>query len=92
MDKWTGTAKIVKKAVRWVHGVPDWNRITVLGGDLLTFYHSSQPGFAKFMHVPPAASQRPVEWWNIPQLPFEVLYFAVYAPDNLLAVVEQRGR
>ena len=92
VDKWTGTAKVVKKTVRWLHGVPNWNRITVLGGGLLTLYHSSQPGLAKLMRVPSATSQRLVERWTIPRLPFEVLHFTAYAPENLLAAVEQRGR
>lgn len=98
VDKWTRTANVVKKVVRSVHWVPverptlAWNYSTVLGVDLLTFYHSSQPGRAKFIRVPPAANQPSVEGWIIPQIPFEVLHFAVYAPENLLAVVERRGQ
>jgi len=88
----------MKKVVRWVQGAPverpwlDWNHSIALGGDLLGFYHSSQPGGAKFIRVPPAASQRLVDQWSIPQLPFTALLFTVYSPENLLALVEQRGR
>lgn len=96
VDKWTGTTKVVKKVVRRVHEAPversrlDWDYGVVLGGDLLGFHSSSRPGCTNFIRVPSAASQRPVERWTIPQLRFAALYFTVYPPENLLALVEQR--
>jgi len=59
VDKWTGTASVVRKVVR-VYWVPVerpalvWNYSVVLGVDLLTFHHSSPPGHAKSIRVPPA--------------------------------------
>jgi len=91
--KWAGTARLVKR----VHEIPVvrptlvWGDIIALGGDLLVLYPYSK-GCFEFLHVPPVTSQRSIERWTIPELPFSVDLFAVYAPDSLLVVSERRGQ
>ena len=45
-----------------------------------------------FLRIPPFTTRRAVEGWSIPPLRFEPFIFTAYTPENILAVVEQRGR
>lgn len=65
-----------------------WVNAKYLGNGLLA-PGSVGPGGLAFLHVPPIASQKPVEGWTIPPFPFEIFGYAVYLPENVLAVAEQ---
>ena len=91
MNKWTGTAKVVRRTHK-IPAEPQMNHIMALGGDLLALHQLYKYDRPKFLRVPPGGSERPIEWWDIPRLPFEVSCFAAHAPDNLLAIAERRGQ
>ena len=76
VDKWTGTAKVVRRVYNVPVG-PQVNHGIALGGDLLALHQSYKYDCPKFLRVPPAVSQRSVEGWSVPRLPFEVSGFAV---------------
>lgn len=56
--------------------------------------HGYWPGSRdlSFIRVPPATSQKPLEWWSFPPLPFQTYTFVPYLPDGLLVVVEEKER
>ena len=43
-----------------------------------------------FLRPPSVMSQKPIERWGIPPFPFNLGIFAVYPPDNLLTVAEEK--
>jgi len=45
-----------------------------------------------FISIPPVASQKPIDVWSIPPFPFQLFDFAVYHPENVLAVSEHDER
>ena len=88
--KWSYPARVVKT----IHELPkelllQQHFISIPGWSLIA-YRNIEDGNLSFVHLPPAMSQRPIEWWRIPPLPFSVEVFAVYPPDNLLAVTEEK--
>jgi len=51
---------------------------------------SPPDGGLDILSIPPVASGKPIDGWTIPPFPFKVSSFAVYHPENLLAVVERQ--
>jgi len=45
-----------------------------------------------FLYIPPVASQKPIDMWSIPPFSFKPINFAVYHPENVLAVAEDNDR
>ena len=45
-----------------------------------------------FVRYPPVTSQQPIKWWSIHPFRFNLEAFAVYLPDNFLAVAEEKER
>ena len=89
VNKWTGKLEVEKRT----HDVSGehpaiFDRVVALGGDLLALGRPYTEDYYQFLRVPPGASQRPIEGWKLPQLPFHVLSFAAYPPADLLAVAE----
>jgi len=65
-----------------------WGDARYLGdGHLAT--DSAHGNGLTFLRIPPVASGKPVEDWSIPPLTFEILGYAAYPPENVLAVAEQ---
>ena len=42
-----------------------------------------------FLRIPPPASQKPVEGWNIPPFAYDIVGYAAYPPENVIAVAER---
>jgi len=75
-----------------VHELPgELSIVTTHGGDVIASY-SIEDGSLSFLRLPPVASQLPIKRWSIPQFPFNPNAFAVYPPDNILAVAETKER
>jgi len=68
-----------------------WSNAKYSGRGHLTSSSEELNGLA-FLHVPPTASQKPVEGWDIPPFPFDILSCAVYPLGNVLAVAGQVGK
>ena len=45
-----------------------------------------------FVCLPPVTSQQPIKWWSIHPFRFNLEAFAVYLPDNIIAIAEQKER
>lgn len=62
------------------------NYLTPIGKNLLVL-HSIEDDGLQLLHIPPIASRKPIDVWNIhpPPLFFDL---AVYHPENFLAVTE----
>ena len=65
----------------------DSHAITILGGNILAS-QNSRDHTVNFVRVPTAASQKPIERWTLPPLPFSTKRFAAHVPDGVLAVTE----
>ena len=91
--KWSAGATIVKNTRVFPLNITinSWVAIRTLSKDLLGSALGPD-GALEFLHIPLSAGQEAVEVWNIPAFPFEAMDFAVYHPDNLLAVAEHKGR
>ena len=64
-----------------------------LGGGLIVLDSLEEDGLAlNFIHVPSAASQMPLESWSTPLFSFMALRYAVYPPENVVVVAEQRKK
>lgn len=68
-----------------------WSGTQVLGKNLLGSVRVPN-GHFEFVYIPPNESEEPVEVWRMNPFSFEIMGFAVYHPDNLLAVAEHNGR
>ena len=88
--KWTAAGRAIKAAHKLPEElIPRW--AYTLGRNLIAF-RSIRGDCLGFLRVPPVASRRPIEWWDVPPLPFDVRAFAAYPPDNILAVAEEKER
>ena len=90
--KWSNAGRVVLA----VHELPDdlspqRHTISTHGGDIITS-HSIGDGCLRFLRLPPVTSQLPIKRWSIPPFPFNVKAFAVYPPDSILAVAEEKER
>lgn len=65
--------------------------ITTHGRNIIAS-HSKKDGDLSFLRLPPVTSQLSIERWSIPRFPFNLKAFAVYPPDSVLAVAEQKER
>jgi hypothetical protein len=65
-----------------------WRDAKYLGNGYLVSPSVERRGLA-FLHIPPVASRKPAEGWSIPPLSFEISGYAVYPPENVLAVAEK---
>jgi len=65
---------------------------TTLHGGGLVASHKPHENDLRFFRIPPATSQKPMEWWSIPPFPFRIRAFAVYPTDGILAVAEEKER
>lgn len=52
-------------------------------------YESVEPHSLAFLRVPPIASGKPIEGWNIPPFSFDIFGYAAYPPENILTVAER---
>ena len=66
-----------------------WDHAKYLGNGYLAS-SSVEPDGLAFLHIPPVASQKPVESWSVPPLSFDIFDYAAYPPENVLAVAERR--
>jgi hypothetical protein len=64
-----------------------WLYAVIPGRNLLATWHNDG---ISFLHIPPVASQKPVDGWSVPPFSFHVFDFAVYPPENILAVAEHK--
>ena len=65
-----------------------WINADHLGNGYLASDSVERRGIA-FLHIPPIASRKPVESWDIPPFPFDIFGYAVHTPKNVLAIAEQ---
>lgn len=89
---WTGDTDTIKstKELPPVQSV-DWVDAKYFGHGYLAS-GSRERNDLTFLHVPPIASEKPVEGWSIPSFTYKVFDYAAYPPENLLAVVERGER
>jgi len=90
--KWSKTASVVKST----HKLPPnqsshWRRAKHHGGNVLASHPTPGRGL-DFMYIPPAASQKLIDVWSISPFSFKLFAFAVYPPENVLAVSEHDER
>lgn len=90
--KWSDAGEVVKA----IHELPEKPHFklhpTVLGRNLVALTSSQDVNSISFLHLPPVTSAKPIEWWSILPLPFEIKFCSVYPPDNILAVTEETDR
>ena len=61
-----------------------------LGGGLIVSDSLEEDGLAlNLIRIPSVANQIPIESWSIPLFSFMALRYAVYPPENVIAVAEQ---
>lgn len=90
--KWSETATIFKRTHEFPPDqIPRWGEARYIGRNVLVTHPEADCGGLGFVYVPPAASQQQIDGWGIPPFPFNTFAFAVYHPDNLLAVTELDG-
>jgi len=70
-----------------------WGKVGYFGNGHLA--PGSRVGFTEhnsltLARIPPIASQKPVESWNIPPFLVRACGYAVYPPANVLAVAEHK--
>lgn len=90
MHKWSDVGRMVKTIHELPPNAPSYQHYTMNPGRNLLV--APQAGGISFLHIPPAASQKPVDGWSIPSPPFKALDFAVYPPENIFAVAEYKER
>ena len=91
-SKWSDAANIVKLA----HELPPnqslgWDRAKYFGNGLLVSDSLEDNGLA-FLRIPSVASQKPIDGWCIPPIPFRNSGYVVYPPGNVVAVTEREKR
>ena len=82
--------------MKTIHELPkelDFERhfVTTPGSNLIAF-RGMEDGPLSFLRLPSVTSQKSIEQWSIPPFPFGLKVFAVYPPDNILAVAEEREK
>ena len=89
--KWSDAGRVEKA----IHELPEGSSLgvypTILGRNLIALRNTQNVGGLTFLRFPPVTSVSPIERWRIPPLPFELRHFAVYPPDNILAVAEEKA-
>ena len=45
-----------------------------------------------FLHIPPLASRKVIKDWEISPVPFEIVDYAAYPPENVIAIPEFEER
>ena len=66
------------------------DQIVGLGRNVLASYYMPEDGL-DFLRIPSVTSRQRVDKWSIPPFSFRILAFAVYFPENILAVAEESG-
>jgi len=92
MRRWSNTASLVKT----IHELPPnrcssgWRAAKYCGNGLLVAGPDTDTRIA-FLLVPPVASNKPIEDWDIPSplLPGQISHRAAYLPENVIAVSEE---
>jgi len=65
---------------------------TIVCGRNLIALRNLQHNGLHFLRLPPVMSQKPIERWSIPPLPFRLKAFAVYLLDGIIAATEGKER
>jgi len=68
-----------------------WSAAKYLGNGHLATNSVERNGLT-FLRIPTVASRKPVETWSIPPFAFGIFGYAVYPPENILAVAERGER
>ena len=90
--KWSDGASVIKSVWKLPPTQPIvWGRAEYFGNGLLASRASEIHGLT-LLHIPQVASQTPIGSWSIPPSPFDVFGYAVYPPENVIAVAEQGVR
>ena len=85
------------RAMRTVHELPEellsiWNSIMITSGNLAALYSRRDNGFS-FLRVPPVTSRKSIGRSGVtPPPPLEVKVFALYPPENTLAVAKENEK
>jgi len=93
--KWSGVPNFVKSIHKLPPGrfarVVNLNNYKYLGDGLLLSATSEENGLAlNFLRIPPVASRKPLESWSTPPFSFVIMTYAVYLPEDVIAVAEQK--
>ena len=89
--RWSDAAMIVKSYRKLPPDIHSsrWDRIIPLGRNMLASI-STLENSLEFLHIPPVGSRKSVDRWSTPLFSFKIWCFAVYPPDNVLAVCERK--
>jgi len=89
--KWTGGPEVVKSTKELPPGQSvGWYTAEYLGNGYIIRYPVKNG--ITFLHIPPVASQKPVEGWSIPPFAYDVYGHTTYPPGNVIAVAERREK
>ena len=86
--RWSDAAKIMKPTRELPLDFQSWHENPMKPGRNLLAKYRHQSGKIEFLHVPPAASEEPIERWTIP-ISFDFPRFTTYPPKNALIVAEE---
>ena len=89
--KWSNAGRVVKAVHKLPQELLSQQYSTIHGGGLIISC-DNQNNNLDFLRIPPVTSRKPIERWSIPPFPFYPVAFAVYPPDLILAVVEEKER
>ncbi|KAF9643424.1 hypothetical protein BDM02DRAFT_3273044 [Thelephora ganbajun] len=90
MHKWTNATSVMRSTYELLPTrSSSWGAAKYSGNGLLVSSSLRHKRLA-FLHVPPVASRKSVESWTIPPLPFRIMCYAVYPPENVIAVAESK--
>ena len=93
VHKWSDAARVVKTVYELPPGTfSDLNRIKHPGGNFLLICRDFPDNGLAVVRVPSVVNPKAIEWWEVPPLPFLIVGFDAYPPDNVLAVAGEYGR
>ena len=93
MHKWSDAGRVVKSVYKFPLEVfSDWHKIKHPGGNLLVVSRGLPDSRLAVVRVPSVVDRKPIEWWEVPPLPFVIQSYDTYPPDDVLAIAGKYGR
>lgn len=68
----------------------DWRNFRVIGRNLSAI-RTRRSSTIDFLHIPPVMSRELPNQWSVPKLPFLILNYTAYQPENILFAAEEKG-
>jgi len=90
--KWSNAGTVARAVHKLPKGLSFERRFTTIHGKNLISSHGARDSGLNFLRLSSATIRKPIECWSIPSLPFGFEVYAVYPPDSILAVAEEKER